>query len=90
MEQKYGKGSKRNKLRVLYKDRKSGTESTPKQSVRRPFHYNLPKESLFYKETMTKVKKTARRGEKQPKTEKLGQPREGRTKEKVRLAGKSN
>ena len=53
-ERKYGKGSKGNTLRAPYKDRRNEVDSTPKQSVRKPFHYNLPKESLFYKEMMQK------------------------------------
>ena len=50
-ERKYGKGSKGNKLITLYKDR-SEVESMSKQFMKKPFHYNKPKESLFYKETM--------------------------------------
>ena len=88
-ERMYGKGSKGNKLRGLYKDRRSEVESVPKQFIRKPFNYIEPKESLFHKETMAKVNKTAKRVEKQPKTEKSGQPREGRAKEKVRWIGKS-
>ena len=90
-ERKYGKGCKENKLRAPYKDEKSGIESTPKQSVSRPFHYNLPKESLFYKEMMAKAKKTATHAEKQPKTYKQRQPvdekKEGEIGWKINQAG---
>ena len=56
-ERKYGEGPKGNKLRAPYKDRRSKVESTPKQFVRKPFHYIEPKESLFYKEQWQKSKK---------------------------------
>ena len=46
-EWKYGKRSKENKLKAPYKDRKG-----------KPFHYNWPNESLFYKEMMAKEKIT--------------------------------
>ena len=75
-------------LRAPYKDRKNGIESTPKQSVRRPFHYNQHEEPLFYKETMAEVKKTTTHVEKWPKTDKPRQPGDERQ-EKVILAGKS-
>ena len=88
-ERKYGKASKGNKLRTPYKGRRSEVKSTPKQFVRKPFHYIEPKESLFYKETMTKVKKTSKHVERQCKTGKSGQSGESGTKEKVRLTGKS-
>ena len=78
-EKKYGKGSKGNKLRAPCKDRRNEVESTSKQSVRRPFHYNLPKEFLFYKEMMAKFKKTATHAEKGTKTEKAKQPGKERT-----------
>ena len=68
-ERKYGKGSKGNKLTTLYKDRRNEVESTPKQPIRRSFHYNLSKESLFYKEMMAEVKKTVAHVEKGAKTE---------------------
>ena len=87
-EREVWEGSKGNKLRALYKDRKSGIESTHKQSVRKPFHYNLPKESLFYKEIIATVKKTATCVEKQPKVGKSKQLGD-RKKGKIRLAGKS-
>ena len=73
------KGSKGNKLRAPYKDRNK-IESTPKQFVRKPFHYNEPKESLFYKEAMAKVKRTAKCAEKQSRTRKSGLPGEAGTK----------
>ena len=40
----------------------------PKPSMKRPFHYYEPKESLFYKETMVRVKKTPKVAEKQPQS----------------------
>ena len=56
---KYGKWSKGNRLKAPYKDIRGGAESTPKWSGK-PFHYSQPKESLFYKETMARTKKTAK------------------------------
>ena len=60
-----------------------------KQFIRKPFHYIEPTEYLFYKETMAKIKKTAKHVEKQPKAEKSGEPGEAGIKEKVKLVGKS-
>ena len=54
-ERKHGNGAKGNKLRAPYKDRKSQVPL-----MRRPFHYSKPKESLFYKVTMVRVKKQCR------------------------------
>ena len=87
-ERKYGKGFKGKNLRALYKERRNEVESTPKQSFRRPFHYSLPKESLFYKEMMAKVKKILTQVEKVAKTEKPKQSGKER-KEKLRWVGKS-
>ena len=57
---KYGKRSKGNKLRAPCKDRRSQIESMPKQFVRKLFHYTEPKNSLFYEETIAKIKETVR------------------------------
>ena len=48
--------------------------------LRAPYKDQRSEESLFYKETMAKVKKTAKRAEKQSKPRKSEQPGEGRTK----------
>ena len=56
-ERKYRKGSKGNKLRALYKDRSSKVESTPKQFVRKPFHYNEPKTLYFIRKQWQKLRK---------------------------------
>ena len=55
-----GKGSKGNKLKVPYKDRPS--KSILQIRDKKPLHYKNPKESLFYKERMVKVKTTTRLG----------------------------
>ena len=41
-----------------------------KPSMKRPFHYSKPNESLFYKETRVRVKKTPNVAEKQPRVKK--------------------
>ena len=56
-EQKYGKGSKGNKLKAPYKDRMGEVESKPKQ-FGKPFHYSQHNESLFYKKMMAMKKNT--------------------------------
>ena len=87
-EQKFGKGSKGNKLKAPYKDKQCGIESIPQTTSKRPFHYKDPKESLFYKERMAKVKKTIRLGgkERHMKTKmKNQQRRKGR---KYKMGGK--
>ena len=58
-KQKYGKGSKGNKWKAPYKDRKEDVVSKPKQ-FEKPFHYCQSNESLFYKEMMARTKKTAK------------------------------
>ena len=67
LERKYRNRSKGNKLTAPYKDRKSQIEGMSKPFMRRPIHYSEPKESLFYKETMARVRKTPKTSEKQPK-----------------------
>ena len=52
-EWKYGKGSKGKKVKAPYKDRKGKVESDPK-GFGKPFHYNQPNKSLFYKEMLAK------------------------------------
>ena len=59
-EWKYGKGSKGNKLKALYKDRRGEVKGKPKL-FGKLFHYNQPKESLFYKERMAKEKITPKK-----------------------------
>ena len=80
-----------NKLRAPYKDRQCGIECIPQTTIKRPFHYKDPKESLFYKERIAKVKKTVRLGgkERQTKTKIEKQQREKRKKENVKWVGKS-
>ena len=56
---KYVKGSKGNKLKAQYKDRKGGAENNPKWSGK-PFHYSQPNKFLLYKETMARTKKMAK------------------------------
>ena len=62
-KQKYGKGSKRNKLKAPYKGRRGKVESKT-ISLGELIHYNQPNQSLFYKEMMAKVKKTTTHAEK--------------------------
>ena len=52
-------------------------------------HYKEPKEYLFYKETMARVKKTNTHAENIDKTERPKQPREKGMKEKMKWVGKS-
>ena len=54
-----GKGSKRNKLKAPYKDRPSKSKLQIRNE--KPYHKN-PKESLYNKERMAKVKTTMRLG----------------------------
>ena len=48
-----------------YKDRQSEIKSVPQTTSERTFHYKDPKESLFFKERMARVKKTMRLGGKE-------------------------
>ena len=56
-EPKFGKGSKGNMLKAPYKDRQCGIQSKPQTTSDRSFPYKDPKESLFFKERMARVKK---------------------------------
>ena len=69
-EQKFRKGSNGNRLKAPYQDRQDGIGCIPQKTIERPFHYKDPKESLFYKESMVKVKKITRlrKKERQAKT----------------------
>ena len=98
-EWKYVKGSKGNKFRALYKDRKEKVESKSKW-FGKPFHYNWPNESLFYKETMAKEKITlgkkyrgkctsVRSVEKKGAQETPLMEKESEDRQKVRLAQKA-
>ena len=55
-----GKESKGNKLKAPYKDRPS--KNMLQRRSEKPYHYKNLKESLFYKERMTKRKTTVRLG----------------------------
>ena len=83
-----GKGSKGNKLKTLYKDRPS--KSIIQIRDEKPFQYENPKESLFYKERMAKVKTTKRlgEGERKWKTKADKKKKDGRKKEVVKWVGK--
>ena len=55
----YGKGSKWNKLKAPYKDRKREVKSKAKW-FGKPLHYHQPNAFLFHKEMMARTKKTAK------------------------------
>ena len=64
-EQGCGKRPKGNKLKAPYKDRPS--KSILQIRNEKPFHYKNPKESLFYKGKMTRVKTMTRLGGREKK-----------------------
>ena len=82
-----GKVSKGNKLKAPYKDRPS--KRILQIRDKKPFHYKNPKESLFYKERMAKVKTTTRLGGERKWRVKADKKKEGRKKEVVKWVGKS-